>query len=84
MPNLLKCNNIKNSCNCNNLKNKIQNKCNCNMNNDSIPNIHNKKKKLNFKCCTSNICSSLHEVECFLGNSKNLLKSIKLYKLLKH
>lgn len=42
-----------------------------------------KKKKLNFKTCTKNTINSLHEVEHFLRDFKNISKYIKLYKILK-
>lgn len=78
MPNLRKCSN--------DINNK-KNNCNCKINSQTTQNFCkkscNKNKKLNFKCCTKNICSSLNEVECFLNNSKNLLKSFRLYKILK-
>lgn len=42
-----------------------------------------KKKKLNFKTCKKNTINSLHEVEHFLRDFKNIAKYIKLYKILK-
>ena len=42
-----------------------------------------KKKKLNFKTCKKNTINSLHEVEHFLRDFKNISKYIKLYKILK-
>lgn len=42
-----------------------------------------KKKKLNFKTCKKNTINSLHEVEYFLRDFKNISKYIKLYKILK-
>ena len=78
MPNLYKCNNYinnsKNNCNCKTNNKPMQNACKKNC---------TKNKKLNFKSYTKNIGNSLNEVECFLNNSKNLLKSFKLYKILK-
>lgn len=42
-----------------------------------------KKKKLNFKTRKKNTINSLHEVEHFLRDFKNISKYIKLYKILK-
>lgn len=76
-----------NLCKCNNFINNKSNNCCCKpgsfVSQNCCKNCCDKNKKFNFKYCSNNICSSLNEVECFLNNSKNLLKSFKLYKLLK-
>lgn len=45
---------------------------------------NNNKKKLNFSCCKDNTIKSLQEVEYFLCNFSKILKSIKIYKFIKH
>ncbi len=40
-------------------------------------------KKIDIKHCKDNTINSLFEVENFLGNFHNILKYIKLYKILK-
>ena len=41
------------------------------------------KKSFNLKSCKKNTINSLNEVECFLGNLKNISKKIKIKKILK-
>ena len=43
-----------------------------------------KKEKFNLKNKKENIVCSLFEVEKFLCNFKNVIKGVKLYKILKH
>ena len=44
---------------------------------------HNKKSKPDFKTLKCNTIKSLNDVEYFLNNFGKILKTVKLYKLLK-
>lgn len=61
-----------------------------NMNNNLIKKLENRggsnpppKKKFNFKLYKNNTLKSLNDVEYFLNNFHKIVKSIKLYKILK-
>lgn len=51
--------------------------------NNLLENNHSKSTKFNFAQKKETTISSLFEVEKFLGDFKNILKYIKLYKILK-
>ena len=53
------------------------------MSNENKPILPFKNKKVDFKQKKENTISSLFEVENFLRDFRNILKYIKLYKLLK-
>ena len=63
---------MKNYCNNNLHKNTTRGKC-----------LNNHKRKMNFYIFKKNTITSLNQIEYFLNNYKQMIKYVKLYKLLK-